>query len=488
MKGKEGKNYPRWTWLIDKVRKEERKAERKAEQEGIMKFKKILTVLISVSMMATMLTGCSKASNDTKATTDEAANTVTEAVAEETPTEAVAEEVSTEKVEIHYAYWQDVLGTYLEQAKADFEAQNANVTIVLEPTSWAEYWTKLETAATGGSVADVFQMNGPNISKYALGGAILPIDDYIANSDVDLANYPQAMNSLYNVEGVQYGIPVDYDTIGLWYNKELFDAAGLAYPNENWTWDDLVSAAAKLTNKDTGVYGISAGFADQGGFYNTVFASGGYILNDDKTACGFDQPATIAGIQCWVDLMKAGYSPSEASVEENPDYTQFMSGKIGMLFAGDWFAATFAGPDSDFTNKCDVALLPTINGKRASVIHGKANCVSASSANPDQAWAWVNYLAGAQANQYLGESGAAIPAYTEYSSLFFDKYPQYNMGIFSQEATECAYAYPASKTSAEWGNIIWTELVPAYTLEVSVEDACASITTQMNELLATEAE
>lgn len=453
-----------------------------------MKFKKFFTVLVCTSMIATMLMGCNKTSDKTDTAAEETAGTTTQEATTETATEAPTQAASGEKVEIHYAYWQDTLGTYLEQCKADFEIQNPNITIVLEPTSWNEYWTKLETAATGGSVADVFQMNGPNISKYALGGVVLPLDDYIANSDVDLTNYPEAMDGLYNIDGAQYGIPIDYDTIGLWYNKELFDAAGVEYPNENWTWDDLTNAAAKLTDADKGVYGISAGYADQGGFYNTVFASGGYIVNDDKTACGFDQQATIDGIQCWIDLMKAGYSPSEASLEENVDYTQFMSGKIGMLFAGDWFAATFADPDAGFAEKCDVALLPTIDGKRASVIHGKANCVSASSENPDAAWTWVNYLSGAKANQYLGESGAAIPAYTEYSSLFFDKYPQYNMSIFSKEALECAYAYPASKTSAEWGNVVWTELVPAYSLEVSVEDACAKITTQMNELLASEAE
>ena len=179
-----------------------------------------------------------------------------------------------ENVEIHYAYWAS-MDEYYEQCKAAFEASHPGVTVVLEHTSWGEYWTKLEAAATGGSVADVFQMNGVNITKYADGGVLLPLDDYIAASEVDLANYPEAMNSMYNYDGTQYGIAMDYDTTGLWFNKALFDKAGIAYPTSDWTWDDLTAAAAALTGVEEGVYGIAAGYADQQGFYNTCFAEDG---------------------------------------------------------------------------------------------------------------------------------------------------------------------------------------------------------------------
>ena len=397
--------------------------------------------------------------------------------------ETADESAEGEKIEIHYAYWQDTLGTYLEECKAAFEAENENITIVLEPTAWGESWTKLETAATGGSAADVFQMNGPNIYKYADAGVILSLDDYIASSGLDMGNYPAAMNSLYNVDGKQYGIPMDYDTIGLWYNKELFDAAGVAYPDETWTWEDLAAAAEKLTDADAGVYGIAAHYADQGGFFNTVPAAGGYILNDDATASGFDQPGTIAGLKCWIDLMEKGYSPSQASLTENAEYIQFMSGKIAMLYAGDWFAATFV-TDPAFAEKCDVTMLPTINGNRASCIHGKANCVNAATANADAAWAWVNFLSGDKANEILGNTGAAIPAHTAYSHLFFEQYPQYNMGVFSQMAEECAVPYPTSKGFNEWADVVWNELVPVYSLETSLEEACARIHEQMNAILA----
>lgn len=440
--------------------------------------KKVLATILCAAMTLSTLVGCGAE----KAAP--AADAATEPATEETAAEPAAE-APADAVEIHYAYWQDTLGGYLEECKANFEAANPGVTIVLEPTAWGEYWTKLETAATGGAVADVFQMNGPNIGKYADAGVVTPIDGFLANSDIDLANYPAAMNDLYNIDGAQYGIAIDYDTIGLWYNKELFDAAGLDYPSKDWTWDDMVAAAAALTDEANGIYGIAAGYNDQGCFYNTVPMSGGYILNEDKSASGYSLPETRAGIQCWVDLIKKGYSPSQASLTENADYIQFMSGKIGMMFAGDWYAATFVTDDA-FKTKCDCQYLPMINGNRVSVIHGKANCISSASANQEMAWKWVEYLASEEANTILGNSGAAIPTFKGCDALYFAQYPDYNMDIFADEAANMSVPYPASKTSAEWGDIVWNELVSAYSLEITVDEACDNIATQMDALLASE--
>ena len=93
-----------------------------------------------------------------------------------------------------------------------------------------------------------------------------------------------------------YGIPKDKDTVCLVYNKEMFDQAGVAYPDENWTWDDLVDASQKIYDA-TGKYGYMAYCDDQLGYWNFVYQNGGYILNEDKTAAGFDQPATIEAMK-----------------------------------------------------------------------------------------------------------------------------------------------------------------------------------------------
>ena len=380
-------------------------------------------------------------------------------------------------VEIHYAYWA-AMDDYYAQCKAAFEEAHPDVTIVLEPTAWGEYWQKLEAEATGGSVADVFHMNGVNITKYADGGVLLPLDDYIAGSELDLANYPEAMTAMYNYDGTQYGIAMDYDTVGLWYNKDLFDKAGVEYPTSEWTWDDLAAAAEAITGIEDGVYGIAAGYSDQQGFYNTCFAEGGWFVDGENF--GFNEEGTRKGIQCWIDLMSAGYSPSEVSLEENEGYLQFMAGKLGMIFAGDWMVQFYSSDDSAVKDVCDVVELPLMSsGNRASVIHGKANCISVATEHPDEAWAWVEYLSGAEAMQLLGDMGIAIPAYLEYSPTFFAAYPQYNMNIYLDAAENYSYVYPSSAFNTEWSDIMWNELVRAFNLEISVDEACDNIMSQI---------
>jgi len=432
--------------------------------------KSIVFILAAMMVCACLFAGCAAPGNTSTDTATQSEPAAPEATA--------TAQTPAEPVEIHYAYWASPMDAFYAECKTAFEASHPNIKIILEPTAWTEYWTKLETATTGGSVADVFHMNGVNILKYADGGVLLPLNDYIANSSVDLNNYPKAMNDMYNYKGTQFGIAMDYDTIGLWYNKTLFDQAGIAYPTSDWTWDDLAEAAAAITALGNDIYGIAAGFEEQAGFYNTVFANGGWLVNGDTF--GFDDPNTRAGIQCWVDLMKAGYSPSEASLEENASYLQFMAGKLGMIFSGDWMAAYYSSADSTVAAVCDVAELPLMsNGARASVIHGKANCISASSAHPDEAWAWVEYLAGAEANKRLGEMGIAIPSYMEYSSLFFASYPQYNMSIYSKAAEEYSYTYPASLARPDWMDIVRTELQKAFSLQVTVDQACDAIMDQL---------
>ena len=96
-------------------------------------------------------------------------------------------------------------------------------------------------------------------------------------------NYYADIVDLYTQDdGTHYAIPKDYDTVALWYNKDMFDAAGVEYPTNDWTWEDLYEAGKALT-KD-GKYGMAMDTdLNQEGYYNIVYSYGGYIINDDKT-------------------------------------------------------------------------------------------------------------------------------------------------------------------------------------------------------------
>ncbi len=153
----------------------------------------------------------------------------------------------------------------------------------------------MEAGAQGGDMPDVFWMHSNYSQKFMSNDILLDLTDRIAGSEtINLDNYYKDITALYQLNGKTYAIPKDYDTIGLWYNKEMFDAAGISYPDETWTWETMAEAAEKLTDKENGQYGFASPAANnQDGYYNLIYTMGGSILNEDKTKSNWDSPDII---------------------------------------------------------------------------------------------------------------------------------------------------------------------------------------------------
>jgi multiple sugar transport system substrate-binding protein len=390
---------------------------------------------------------------------------------------------SSSPVTLRYAIWDKNQAPALQQMINAFEKSNPNIIVKLEVTPWADYWTKLETAATGGSVADVFWMNGPNLIKYASNGILLPLNDQIAADKVDLSVYPQSLVDLYSYQGKHYGLPKDFDTIGLWYNKQLFDAAGVKYPDDTWTWDTLTQAAKKLTNPAKGVWGIAATSETQAGYYNLVLQNGGYILSQDKKSSGYDRPETIEAIKFWMSLIKNGDSPTAQQLTDTTYRNMFEAGKVAMIYDGSWSAVEY-GQNQYTKDKVDVAVMP--KGKqRATVIHGLATMISANTKYPQQAWEFIKYLGSKEAARINAASGIGMPAYQGTQQAWVQSIPQFHLQHFIDEL---AYSvpYPATKDTAAWQDSESKIFAKIWAEQVTPEDGCNQIAQQMNQLLAKE--
>lgn len=190
------------------------------------------------------------------------------------------------------------------QQICDLFTEETGIKVDVQVKEWDSYWTLLEAGASGGDMPDVFWMHSNNSQMYMKNNKLLKLDDYIEKSDkVDMSNYMSEITELYTYDGSYYAVPKDYDTIALWYNKKMFDDAGLEYPNENWTWDDLYEAAKKLTTGDK--YGFCMNTSnDQDTYYNMVYSMGGYIVNDDHTKSGYDDANTIKAMDYVGKLLK----------------------------------------------------------------------------------------------------------------------------------------------------------------------------------------
>lgn len=388
---------------------------------------------------------------------------------------------SGEKVTITYGGWS--MDTMTDVIKA-FQASHPNIEVKAENTPYKQYFTKLETAAQGGTMPDVLWMNGPNFVKYAGNGMLKDLTETIKSDQLDLSKYPNSLVSLYSLGGKNYGIPKDFDTIGLWYNKKLFDDKGISYPDSTWDWNKLTEAAKKLTDPAKGIYGFAAPMMNQEDFYNTILQAGGYVISDDHKKSGFDQPEAIEGLKFLTDLIQVHkVSPTLAQMTETAPADMFTSGKLAMYFDGSWAAFTI-NQNADMKNKADVAVLPK-GKKQGVVIHGLGHVISANSKHPKEAWEFVKFLGSKEAAEIAAKQGGAIPAYKGSETSWLATFPQYKAKAFIDMA-EYATPYPVSKNTSVWNTYETEILKNAWTGDKPVADAAKELGAKMNQALAAE--
>ncbi|MEU0569702.1 sugar ABC transporter substrate-binding protein [Nonomuraea sp. NPDC005983] len=387
-------------------------------------------------------------------------------------------------VTITWGHWgtADMWGPTATKLAQAFEKSHPKIKVKIEFTPNKEYWTKLQTAAASGSAPDVFWMNGPRIGVYASQGALMPLSDQIAKDKLDMSKYPKALVDLYQLDGKQYGIPKDYDTIGLFYNKDLFDKAKVKYPTADWTWDDVRKAADKLTDASSGVWSIGAPAWNQTHYYDTMVQAGGYIISDDKKKSGFDDPASLQGLQFWKDFLDKKQSPTQQQMTDTDPSVLFQNGKLAMFYDGSYDAVMYQ--NSKGLN-WDVAPMPKGPKSNASIIHGLANVIYAKTKHPQEAWEFEKFLSSEEGNRIQAESGAVIPAYEGLADAWAKSMPGKNLQIFLDAATT-AVPYPISKNTAVWARKEVDAITKAYTDGNQVEPIAKEFAATMNADLSAE--
>ncbi len=393
---------------------------------------------------------------------------------------------SDEKVTLTYGLWDQAQVPAMKQIIAGFHAEHPNIDVQIQVTPWETYWTKLQTAATAGTAPDVFWMTIMYAEYYAAGGAVLPLDDQIKKAGIDMNNYVDAIRTAYTYDDKIFGMPKDVNGFGLCYNKKLFDAAGVKYPDANWTWDDVISAAQKLTDPSKGVYGIAAPNADELTWYLTVPQTGGSIISADQKSSGYADANTIKGIEFWTDMItKYKVSPSLQQTTDTDPLALLTSGKIAMRYCGSWEPEEIAAVPYGKAN-IDIAPLPLgPNGNRNYYSNGLANEISAKSKHPEQAWQFVQYLSSKESAALQAETGTVIPAYKGQAEAYAKAMPEFDLHVMLDHL-ESAEPFPASADTAKWRDYATQQFASAFTGKSPTAAVSQTVATRMNELLGEE--
>jgi ABC-type glycerol-3-phosphate transport system substrate-binding protein len=285
------------------------------------------------------------------------------------------------------------------QAKAvkDFEAAN-NVKVNFTTYPYVELRDKLLLAASSNAAPDVMMLDQIWVAQYAGAGYIDTIDARMSTSTIKSSDYfPGAWDSGF-VKGKQYTVPFDVGVWGmLYYNKDMFKAAGLDPNKPPTTWDDLTAAAKKLTI-GTKQYGIGI-FTGPGDATNCVydafvFSGGGTIVNSAGTKTGLGSKAGLAALEQLKKLV--AYGPKGVgSRDEEQAFSLFTSKKTAMAIYGEWGQSTINTRDKNLNY--GVGLLPAPKGGKSVGTFGGFNLgISAKSTKKDLAWKFIQYASGAE--------------------------------------------------------------------------------------------
>ncbi|MDR2102075.1 MAG: sugar ABC transporter substrate-binding protein [Treponema sp.] len=344
---------------------------------------------------------------------------------------------------LNFWFWDQNGDQVYDDIIAEFEKDHAGIKINKVLTPWADYWTKLQTALPTGTGPDIFWLNHPNAVSYLPTGLIMNLEPH-ANK-IQYEHFHENFYAPYTYKGSRYGVPIFWDVTVLFYNKALFDKAGVPYPNENWTWTEFYDAARRLTVKEgnkTVQYGIIVDMDPQSGFCNFVLQNGGKIFNDDRMSLAIDSPEGREAIQFQLDAIhKNQYAPTIQELQETTKSTLFQSGIAAMVTSQTAIMRQFA---EVMGKNLMVAPLPK-QKQRASIFHNLAYVASAKTKYPEEVISFMTFLASKKHADILSRIWA--PCYEDTAANLYRIYDWMDTR-FITEAIEYSYPLPIAAKNA----------------------------------------
>lgn len=290
-----------------------------------------------------------------------------------------------------------------------FNGRQTRIKVELQHVPSADDYTKRLTADfAAGTPADVILLNYRRFGAYAAKGAFDPVGPYLAQSSVlkQTDFYPELL-APFSRNGVLVGIPQNASSLVIYYNKDIFTKAGVAFPKAGWTWDDFLISAQTLT-KGTEQYGVTIA-AQMIRVAPFIWQNGGDIVDNltKPTKLTFDRPESLEAAQWFIDLqVKHKVAPDAVQQAAEADEARFLNGRAAMFFESRRFTPTLREQKLfDF----DVAALPQ-RKVRASILHSDAYLLTSASKNKAAAFAFMEYANGPEGQPVIAATGRTVPS------------------------------------------------------------------------------
>ena len=320
--------------------------------------------------------------------------------------------------ELQFVLFGDTVETAGYQTVIDeFEADHPDITVTLSPVATQDdLLAKLATGFAGGQPPDVFLINYRKYGQFAAQNALAPVQPYLDASDVIAEDdFVDTALEAFRFDGETLTcMPQNVSSLQVYYNADLFEAAGVELPTAGWTWDDFLEAAQALTTDGRYGVGIEPTIIRLAPF---VWSAGGELVDnpEDPTRLALDSPQAQTALDFFLDLqVEHGVVPPQREELSQDSESRFLGGQLGMYFNSRRVVPTLR-TITDFT--WDVAALPVApGGEPATILHGDAYCMAEASPRKDAVWSFIEFANSERGQTILAESGRTVPSRTDVAS------------------------------------------------------------------------
>ena len=340
---------------------------------------------------------------------------------------------SAHAVEVKYMLWDSNQLPAYKQCAADFEKKNAGITIKITQSGWGDYWTAISTGFISGTAPDVFTDHLAKYPEFAKNAQLVDLAPLIQRDKVDTTTYTNGLYDTWGRDGKQYGLPKDWDTIGMVVNMEMAKKAGVSLadlqamtwnPKDGGSFEQIVrklsvdasgnnATATNFDKKKVAVYGYQNPGA--GGMMGQTewghFAvSNGFKYQDKPWDPKFyyDNPKLAETLDYLAGLPGKGVSASFENTKSLGADAMFVAKKVAMVPQGSWMI-TYFKDNAKFENAW-VPLPTGPIGSRATMLNGLADSIWVGSKVKEESWKWVKYLGSTDCQSVVAGFGVVFPA------------------------------------------------------------------------------
>jgi multiple sugar transport system substrate-binding protein len=412
------------------------------------------------------------------------------------------------KVTLQYWMWDDTQVPAYQQCVDQFQKENPNIKIKISQSAWGQYWTNLTTQIAAGSAPDVWVDQASYYPQFVKDNQIVDLAPYIKKDNIDLSQYVNGMADLWKDGNARYGLPKDWDTMGLVYNKADMKAAGITddelskltwNPNDGGSFEQVIAKLTVDKNGHNGLdpafdknnvktYGFLPEWADgaqgQNGWGNLAYSNGFTYSNKNPfgTKFNYDDSSLTDTVQWLADLSGKGYAPKLATQSTLARSDVLASGGGALTTLGSFNLASYKGKTDQF----GFAPMPIGPQGRKTAINGLSDAIYAGSKHKDQAWQWVKYLASPACQDKVAATGVVFPAIKEASekSAAVREKQGLNAQVFldEQKAKDGTFIIPISLHGTEINQVVQDAIQSVALGSSSAKSALTKANSQVNAL------